>query len=227
MLTRVLEPEVMDTAEEAADYDSMDHAAVNRCFVEDWGQFCQCQGLDPTAEQRMLDVGTGTALIPIEFARQFPRLSIVAIDLAEEMLQRGRMNVAAAGFADRIDLRFVDAKQSMSRSGEYQTVVSNSIIHHIPEPLQCLQRMVQSLAPGGVLLVRDLYRPDSLEDVEQLVQQYAAEATSRQQQLFRQSFQAALTVADVAELLKQVGIPASAVRMTSDRHWTIAWRQTT
>lgn len=227
MLSRVLEPEVMDTAEEAADYDSMDHAAVNRCFVEDWRQFCLYQGLDPTAEQRMLDVGTGTALIPIEFARQFPRLSIVAIDLAEEMLQRGRMNVAAAGFADRIELRQVDAKQAMSRPGAYQTVVSNSIIHHIPEPLQCLQRMVQALAPGGVLLVRDLYRPDSLLDVEQLVQRYAAEATSRQQQLFRQSFEAALTVADVVDLLIQVGIPASAVRMTSDRHWTIAWRQGT
>ena len=36
MLTRVLEPEVMDTAEEAADYDSMDHAEVNRRFVDDF-----------------------------------------------------------------------------------------------------------------------------------------------------------------------------------------------
>ena len=33
---RVLEPEVMDTPEEARDYDAMDHAAVNRVFVADF-----------------------------------------------------------------------------------------------------------------------------------------------------------------------------------------------
>jgi hypothetical protein len=36
MLQRVLEPEVMDTAEEAIDYDRMDHREVNRRFVDDF-----------------------------------------------------------------------------------------------------------------------------------------------------------------------------------------------
>ena len=35
MLPRTLEPEVMDTVEEAVDYDSMDHSAVNTLFVEE------------------------------------------------------------------------------------------------------------------------------------------------------------------------------------------------
>ena len=35
MLERVLEPEVMDTPAEARDYDAMDHAEVNRLFVDD------------------------------------------------------------------------------------------------------------------------------------------------------------------------------------------------
>ena len=34
-LVRVLETEAMDSAEEALDYDSMDHSAVNRLFVDD------------------------------------------------------------------------------------------------------------------------------------------------------------------------------------------------
>ena len=36
MLPRTLEPEVMDTAEEAVDYDAMDHGEVNRRFVGDF-----------------------------------------------------------------------------------------------------------------------------------------------------------------------------------------------
>ena len=35
MIPRVLEPEVMDSPEEAAGYDAMDHAGVNRVFVDD------------------------------------------------------------------------------------------------------------------------------------------------------------------------------------------------
>ena len=34
-LARTLEPELMDTAEEAQLYDAMDHAEVNRRFVDD------------------------------------------------------------------------------------------------------------------------------------------------------------------------------------------------
>ena len=34
MLPRTLEPEVMDTPDDARDYDAMDHAEVNRLFVD-------------------------------------------------------------------------------------------------------------------------------------------------------------------------------------------------
>ena len=36
MLPRVLEPEVMDTPDDARDYDSMDHTAVNLLFAADF-----------------------------------------------------------------------------------------------------------------------------------------------------------------------------------------------
>src|SRR5438445_565725 len=35
MIPRVLEPEVMDTAQEAKDYDAMDHREVNTRFCDD------------------------------------------------------------------------------------------------------------------------------------------------------------------------------------------------
>ena len=34
-IPRILEPEVMDSPQDAEDYDQMDHSAVNRVFVED------------------------------------------------------------------------------------------------------------------------------------------------------------------------------------------------
>src|SRR5947209_13366565 len=107
MLPRVLEPEVMDSAEEARDYDAMDHATVNRAFVAD---FLAAAGrradLNP-----ILDVGTGTAQIPIELCRQWPAARVTGIDLAEHMLRLGRDNVRRAGLDDRIRLERCDAKQ--------------------------------------------------------------------------------------------------------------------
>ena len=35
MLSRILEPEAMDDAAEAREYDAMDHTSVNRAFVDD------------------------------------------------------------------------------------------------------------------------------------------------------------------------------------------------
>src|SRR5437764_12865379 len=103
MLPRVLEPEVMDSADEARDYDAMDHAAVNRVFVADF--LAAWDGANP-----VLDVGTGTAQIPIELCRQSPTAQVVAIDLAEQMLLVGRDNVRRAGLEPRVRLQRVDAK---------------------------------------------------------------------------------------------------------------------
>src|SRR5437764_11714824 len=104
MLERVLETEVMDTPEEARDYDSMDHRAVNELFVSDF-----LAVWDRRAP--VLDVGTGTAQIPITLCRACPEARVVAIDLAGHMLNLGRTNVRTAGLEDRIKLEEIDAKQ--------------------------------------------------------------------------------------------------------------------
>ena len=68
MLKRVLEPEVMDTPEEARDYDAMDHGAVNVTFCDDLLSFASRNGKPALGKRtsRVIDFGTGTALIPLE-----------------------------------------------------------------------------------------------------------------------------------------------------------------
>lgn len=221
MLSRILEPEVMDTAEEAEDYDSMDHSHVNRLFVEDWHVARTGSGPTLVPQDRILDVGTGTALIPIEFCRRFNDLKIVAIDLAVEMLKLAERNIRQAGFGGQIEIRLVDAKRIPAGDGEFAGVVSNSIIHHIPEPRDCFFEMVRVLKPGGLLFVRDLMRPRGESELEHLVQTYAGDATPRQRQLFRQSLHAALTVQEVTELLQPIPNLSFRVAATSDRHWSV------
>ena len=57
--------------------------------------------------------------------------------------------------------------------------VSNSIVHHIPEPIAVFVEMVRVVRPGGVLFVRDLLRPDDEPTLRNLVELYAAGANAR------------------------------------------------
>jgi ubiquinone/menaquinone biosynthesis C-methylase UbiE len=231
MLARVLEPEVMDTAEEARDYDAMDHAEVNRAFCDDLLAFA-----GGALDADVLDVGTGTARIPIALSAlaEAQRARVVGIDLADQMLAVGRENVARAGLASRVSLERRDAKALPYADGAFGAVISNSIVHHIPEPGQVLSEMWRVTAPGGVLFVRDLLRPESEAEVERLVALHggrppedAALAASfeRQLALFRASLHAALTTGEVAALAAPLRIAPDAIRVTSNRHWTLAARR--
>jgi ubiquinone/menaquinone biosynthesis C-methylase UbiE len=213
MLPRVLEPEVMDSAEEARDYDSMDHSTVNRAFVADF--LAVWAGLNP-----VLDVGTGTALIPIELCRTDSGPRVVGIDMAEHMLELGRANVARAGLTGRIKLEKQDAKLFPMPPGSFGAVISNSIVHHIPEPGRVLAEMARLTMKGGDLFVRDLLRPESEAELARLVNLHAAGANDHQRQMFADSLHAALTVDEVRALVAGLGFPPEGVRQTTDRHWT-------
>ena len=225
MLPRVLEPEVMDTAEEARDYDAMDHSAVNQVFAADFLRVWD-------TETPILDLGTGTAQLPVELCRQcraeappwgpqrWDSLHIVAVDLAERMLELARRNVGRAGFADRIRVEKADAKRLPYPDGHFGAVISNSIIHHIPEPFACLAEMHRVCSPNGVPFVRDLLRPNDEATLRHLVETYAAGANEHQRQMFGDSLHAALTLAEVRELVGRLGYAPETVQQTSDRHWT-------
>ena len=226
-LERVLEPEVMDSAEEARDYDAMDHVAVNDRFADD---LVAAGALGET----MLDVGTGTARIPIAICARNAKVKVTAIDLAEHMLAVAARNVSAAKLDERIALEKVDAKGLRFDDGSFAAVVSNSIVHHIPEPAMALREWWRVLAPGGLFFVRDLHRPADVAELDAQTKQYAgppptdakeSASWASQRDLLRASLHAALTVEEVQAIAKEIGIDASAVKKTSDRHWTISARK--
>ncbi|HEY1379089.1 MAG TPA: class I SAM-dependent methyltransferase, partial [Gemmataceae bacterium] len=173
MLPRTLEPEVMDSPEEARDYDSMDHAEVNRRFVDDFIAFWSGEPISP-----ILDVGTGTAQIPVEFCKRCDSIRVVGIDAAASMLAVAAQNVLGCVFATGacIELQQADAKALPFPGGLFGAVMSNSIVHHIPEPSAVIGEMVRVVQPGGLIFVRDLLRPADEATLDRLVNQYAGGA---------------------------------------------------
>lgn len=215
MLPRVLEPEVMDSPDEARDYDAMDHGEVNRRFVADLLR------LQPKLDH-VLDVGTGTAQIPLLLCQAAPTAQVVAVDYARHMLDLAETRVRDAGLGQRLFLQRADAKKLPCADGSFTAVISNSIVHHIPEPRLALAEMLRVLAPGGLLFVRDLMRPPDDGQVRHLVDTYAAGANAHQREMFDASLRAALTLEEIRGLIEALGLYGDAVQATSDRHWTLA-----
>jgi len=226
MLERILEPEWMDSREDAREYDAMDHAAVNAVFVADLAEAVTDWSLKRPVHSGnasrldVLDLGVGTAQIPIALCRGLPDVRIVAVDAAESMLAVARDNVAAAGLDGRIELALADAKRLPFPAASFPLVISNSIVHHIAEPALVLAEAIRVTAPGGLLFHRDLARPRDEMELERIVATYAGDATPYQRKLLADSLRAALTLKEMQSLVSTFGFAPDTVRMASDRHWT-------
>lgn len=225
-LPRVLEVEYMDTVEEAAAYDTMDHSHVNRLFVADLLAALGGRSADPDAAMLdVLDLGAGTARIPIELCQQHADARVLAVDAAVHMLELARYNVEIAGLIERVQLLQADAKRLPFRDGLFHVVISNSILHHIPEPLLVVREAARVTAPGGLLFFRDLLRPASAEQLRDLVEQYAGAEAPAARQMFADSLHAALSLSEIRELVATLGFAPESVQATSDRHWTWSTRR--
>jgi ubiquinone/menaquinone biosynthesis C-methylase UbiE len=218
MLERVLEPEAM-TGSSAQQYDDMDHSQANQSFVDDLvADVVELEGV-------WLDLGTGTAQIPILLCQTSIEVRVLASDLSQDMLELARYRIEVDGLIDRIQLSHDDAKQLEFEDGGFAGVMSNSIVHHVADPKIVMAEAVRVVESAGAIFFRDLARPTDEASLNKLVQTYAGHENVEQQRLFAESFRAALTCEEMQALVAELGFPSASVRMTSDRHWTWSCRK--
>jgi SAM-dependent methyltransferase len=142
------------------------------------------------------------------------------------MLALARRNVAAASLGDRLLVARADAKATGYPSGSFDMIVSNSLAHHIPAPLDLFAEVARLARPGAGIFIKDLHRADTDAEHRHLVERYASDCTLRQRQLFSDSLRAALTVKEVAAMCAEAGLSNVSVRRCSDRHWCVERRAT-
>ena len=147
MMDRILEPELMDDPEQArayaqADFEEENQEFVNRflAYYPDW------------TEGHLLDMGCGPADIPIRFARALPDCRITAVDASAAMIRLADQAIKAAGLENRIVLRS-DRVQSVTLPEPADAGVSNSLLHHISNPLQFWYSMKKLVKSGSYVLV--------------------------------------------------------------------------
>ncbi len=111
----------------------------------------------PRPGERLLDVGTGTGDLLIEFHRREPALSLWGLDLAGGMLAVCREKL------HRLQIEAVlvegDALQMPFASGAFDIVTIAFGLRNLPDRGRGLEEMVERLRPGGRLLVLEFSLP--------------------------------------------------------------------
>lgn len=218
-MRRIPEPdELMADPGQARAYAEADFSASNRLFVDLF------QRLHPAAfAGRALDLGCGPGDIPIRLARAFPAARIDAVDGAEAMLELARGAVAAdpgAGARIRWLRARIPAPEAMP-GRPYDAVLSNSLLHHLADPLDLWRAVREASRPGAAVLVMDLARPDDAAGVDRVLAAHAAGAPEVLWNDFRNSLFAAYTVEEVRAQLAATGLAGLSVSMVSDRHLAV------
>ena len=162
-MKRELEPEVMDDPAQAVAYARADFASVNQGFVD------RFLALTPLAQGDVVDLGCGPADIPIRLAAARPALRCVGIDASLPMLGHASRDVRTRGAAASVlpTAARLGALPFADRS--FDAVVSNSLLHHLPEPRLFWHEVRRLARPKATVLVMDLHRPPSAKAARGIV----------------------------------------------------------
>lgn len=125
-----------------------------------WRRACiRALGLRPG--DRVLDLATGTADLPIEMLRHQEDLNVVGLDPSSGMLAVGERKVKRAGLENRIDLVFGDAQELPYPSESFDGITMSFGIRNVPDRLKALREMARVLKPGRRMAILELSQPSN------------------------------------------------------------------
>lgn len=91
--------------------------------------------------------------------------SVIAVDSSSEMLQAARHRLRAC---DNVEIRRGDLEALPIDDDTLDAAAICLVLHHVPDPAAALRDAARALAPGGVLLVIDMFRHERIEYQRQM-----------------------------------------------------------
>ncbi|MDP1769904.1 MAG: class I SAM-dependent methyltransferase [Nitrospirota bacterium] len=214
-MNRTLEPELMEDDAQVQAYAAADFSQENQSFVDLFREY-----FPEFSAGHVLDLGCGPGDIPIRLARAVPGCRITAVDASSPMIRLAEDMVRQAGLSDRITFR-CERFQDLAGANMADAAMSNSLLHHVPNPLQFWHKIRLAVKPGSPVLVMDLLRPESPEEAQAIVDRYASEAPDILRRDFYHSLLASFTEDEISAQLAQMNLTRLIIDVPDDRHWVV------
>jgi ubiquinone/menaquinone biosynthesis C-methylase UbiE len=118
-------------------------------YIHEFAGFAQSDG------QRVLEVGVGMGADYLEWLKA--GALAIGVDLSSTSLERAQRRCEMAGYAP--DLRVSDAEHLPFPDNTFDVVYSYGVMHHSPDPPQCVREALRVLKPGGALRIMIYHHP--------------------------------------------------------------------
>ena len=219
IMERIPEPrQLMDEEEQVRAYAQADFSEPHDAFVH------ACYERYGLADGKVVDLGCGPADISIRFAQKNPRCDIVGMDGSAVMVRHGVQAIQKADLQQRITLQQAYFPLGQEVAQHFSWLISNSLLHHLFDPMVMWQTVSALALPGAVVCIMDLMRPQSLSEVERLVAQYAADEPDVLRRDFYNSLLAAFRPKELRQQLQAAKLDHLHVDVLSDRHLLVHGR---
>jgi ubiquinone/menaquinone biosynthesis C-methylase UbiE len=211
-MERLPEPELMEDQAQVKAYAKADFEIPHNQFIQRLKLFINKPEFNGTA----LDLGCGPGDISCRFAKAFPLSKVHAVDGSEAMIEYGKLFIPKE-LKSRIKFILGMLPDVILPQSSYEIIFSNSLLHHLHDPLVLWQVIKKYSRPDTRIVIMDLLRPDCLESAQRLVKNYAMDEPEILKQDFYCSLLAAFTIAEIKKQLTQSGLNLF-VEQISDRH---------
>ncbi len=208
----------MDSPVQTRAYADADFSDSNALFVTQFMQGFASRD----RKGRLVDLGCGPADICIRLTDELPGWRITGLDAGENMLRRAAEAIERAGKQDGIELRLSRLPETGLEAGSFDVILSNSLLHHLPEPMTLWESVRYLARAGAAVTVMDLRRPASEEQAEALVRMYATDDPKVLKEDFFNSLLAAYTPEEILGQLQRAGLSMLSLSLPSDRHWIVS-----
>ena len=106
-------------------------------------------GFERAAGKRVLEIGVGMGADYLEWLKA--GAVATGVDLSSASLERARQRCAMAGYSSELSL--ADAENLPFSENTFDIVYSYGVMHHSPDPAQCVREARRVLKPGGQLRI--------------------------------------------------------------------------
>jgi len=216
-MERIPETALMNSPEQAQAYADADFSEPHEAFIE----YFRSRFPDFSTGS-VLDLGCGTADVIIRFAKKYPRAIITGVDGAQAMLDIAYRDVELKGCVDQIQLQKRLLPDPELSGRKFDAVISNSLLHHLPDPTVLWITLKKCAKDGAPVLVMDLMRPESKQSARDYMLKYAADESPLLQSDFYNSLLASYTVGEIGHQLRSMHLDFLNIETVSDRH-VLVW----
>jgi SAM-dependent methyltransferase len=139
----------------------------------------------PAGVRRMVDLGAGTGVASIEFAKRYACAQVIAVDESDQMLEEIRKKALDYGFASRITTIEADLDTVWPDTGLVDLTWASMFMHHLADVDGALNHIHDTTQHGGLIVIAEFtdplrFLPDDLGFGEPGLERRCVEAFKRE-----------------------------------------------